>query len=118
MWIVAKVRSKELNTFKKNLTDKLDKDVKFYYPKIEYKKIIKSRVKKFEKILLENYIFCYHAKFSKYELINNIRFIKGLEYFLEGHVQNQKEIIKFINYCKLFENEKGYLVASFFKNII
>ena len=118
MWIVAKVRSKELNTFKKNLIDKLGKDVKFHCPKIEYKKFIKNRVRKFEKILLENYIFCYHAKFSKCKLINNIRFIKGLEYFLEGHVQNQKEITKFINYCKLFENEKGYLVASFFKNII
>ena len=37
---------------------------------------------------------------------------------MEGHGQNQKNIIEFINYCKTFENEKGYLTQSFFKTII
>ena len=31
---------------------------------------------------------------------------------------NQNNIIKFIEYCKTFENEKGYLTQSFFKTII
>ena len=50
--------------------------------------------------------------------IYNIRFIKGLEYFVKGHEQNQHEIISFINYCKSFENEDGYITAAFFKKII
>jgi hypothetical protein len=41
-----------------------------------------------------------------------------LEYFLNGYNQNQNEIIKFIDHCKIFENEKGYLTQSFFKTII
>ena len=41
-----------------------------------------------------------------------------MEYFLEGYNQGQSSIIYFIKYCKSFENEKGYLAQSFFKNII
>ena len=41
-----------------------------------------------------------------------------MEYFLRGHEASQKEILKFINYCKTFENEKGYLKQTFFKTKI
>ncbi len=41
-----------------------------------------------------------------------------MEYFLGGYNQNQNNIIKFIEYCKTFENERGYLTQSFFKAII
>ena len=34
------------------------------------------------------------------------------------NMKNQKNIMKFINYCKTFENDKGYLTQSFFKTII
>ena len=44
--------------------------------------------------------------------------MKGLEYFLEGCNQNQSNITKFIEYCKAYENEKGYLTQSFFKTTI
>ena len=118
MWIVAKVRNKELNIFKQNLINRLGKEIKFYYPKIEYQKIIKNKLRKFEKILLENYVFCYHTKFNKINSLNEIRYVKGLTYFLNGYGQNQKEIVQFINHCKVFENEKGYLTSSFFKDMI
>ena len=32
MWAVAKVKIKNLNTFKKDLAKKLGNDIKFYYP--------------------------------------------------------------------------------------
>jgi len=118
MWVVAKIKIKNLNTFKKNLVEKIGNDTQFYYPKIEYHKYYGDKVKRFEKFILENYIFCYNEKFEKSSSINGIKFIKGLEYFLEGYNQNQNNIIKFIEYCKTFENEKGYLVQSFFKEII
>ena len=41
-----------------------------------------------------------------------------MEYFLQGYNQNQDNIIQFIEYCKTFENEKGYLTQSFFHTII
>ena len=33
--------------------------------------------------------------------VNEIKFLKGLEYFLEGYNQNQNQYNKFIEYCKI-----------------
>ena len=118
MWIVAKVKSKELNIFKIKLLEKLGEGIKFYHPKIEYHKYFRDKLKRMELPILENYIFCYHEKFNKSDFLNTIRFIKGLEYFLKGHQAAQKEIIKFINYCKGYENENGYIKQTFFKTQI
>ena len=118
MWVVAKIKIKNLNTFKKDLIKKVGSDVKFYHPKIEYDKYFGNKVKKFEKFILENYIFCYHEKFKISNFVSQIKFLKGLVYFLDGYNKNQKNIIKFIDCCKNFENEKGYLTQSFFGTII
>ena len=118
MWIVAKIKSKELDIFKDNLINKFDKNIEFYYPKIEYIRYFGNQTKKFEKRLLENYIFCYHEEFNKVNSTNKARFLRGLEYFLIGYSHNQNEIIGFIEYCKAFENKDGYLKPVFFKNMI
>mgnify|MGYP006104822561 CR=1 FL=1 len=118
MWIVAKIKKKNLNIFKKSLFKKLGDDIIFYNPKIEYHKYFGDKAKRFERYILENYIFCYHDKFKETSSVNNIKFLKGLDYFLEGYNQNQEEIKTFIENCKIFENDKGYLTQSFFKTII
>ena len=118
MWTVAKIKIKNLNTFKKNLAEKVGDDIKFYYPKVEYHKYFGNKVKRFEKFILENYIFCFHKKFKESNSISKIKFLKGLEYFLEGYNQNQSNIIQFIEHCKTFENEKGYLTQTFFQTMI
>ena len=56
-------------------------------------------------------------KFKKSSYVNEVRFLKGLEYFLNGYNQNQSEIIEFIEYCQAFENKEGYLTHAFFKTI-
>ena len=48
MWIIAKIKLKNLNTFKKELSQKIGEDLKFYIPKIEYHKYYGSKVKRFE----------------------------------------------------------------------
>ena len=118
MWLVAKIKKSELCLFKAELVKKISSEVKFYSPKIQYQKCIKNKINKYEKFILENYIFCYHETFSQAKVVSNIRFLKGLEYFLEGHHENQNEIINFINYCKSFEDRKGYLSQAFFKDIV
>ena len=118
MWTVAKIKIKNLNTFKKNLAKKIGNDIKFYHPKIEYHRYFGDKIKRFEKLILENYIFCYHKRFQKSSFVNEIKFLKGLEYFLGGYNHNQKSIVQFIEYCKMFENEKGYLTQSFFITMI
>ena len=118
MWVVAKIKKKELHLFKKELIKKFGPETKFYSPKIQYQKYINNKIQKIEKLILENYIFCYHESLDQPRAIDKIRFLKGLEYFLQGYHQNQNEIIKFIEYCKTFENKEGYLMPSFFKEII
>ena len=118
MWIVAKLKISNLNIFKRELTKKFGEEIKFYQPKIEYHQNFGSKVKRLEKFVLENYIFCFHKKFKESRYINEARSSKGLQYFLDGYNQNQKQITKFIEYCKSFENESGYLTQSFFRTII
>ena len=118
MWVVAKIKIKNLNIFKQSISEKVGNDIKFYQPKLEYHRYFGDKVKKFEKFILENYIFCYHGNFKKSNFINAVRYSRGLEYFLEGHNENQKQILKFIEYCKSYENDKGYLTQSFFKTMI
>ena len=117
MWIVAKIKPKEVNCFRKNMIEKSGENIQFYCPKIEYHQYFKKRIKKIEKLALGDYIFCYHKNFKNSVFLNNLQFIKGLEYFLNGHHQNQNEMIEFINYCKSSENSTGYLTQAFFKTI-
>ena len=117
MWVVAKIKTKEAKIFKKNIIEKLGKDIQFYCPKIEYQQYLRNKIKNLEKLALGNYIFCYHKNFNNSIFVNKLRFIKGLEYFLNGHYQNQNEMVEFIKYCKCSENSKGYLTQAFFKNI-
>jgi len=118
MWIVAKVKKKEFEIFKKDLIKNVFGDIKFYCPKIEYNQYTNNKFKRLEKFLLGNYIFCYSSNFNNSIFLNKLRFIKGLEYFLNGYCQNQEEIKEFIKYCRKFENNKGYLTQSFFKTTI
>jgi len=118
MWIVAKIKIQELNTFKKKLTEKCDKNIKFYCPKIERHRFFRNKIKKFEKPILENYVFCHHVKFKEVGAISKMKYLKGLVYFLNGCDKNQNELVKFIEYCKSFENNDGYLMSTFFKKAI
>ena len=92
MWIVAKIKIQEINIFKKKLIEKFGKEINFYSPKITYSKYSKNKFKKFDKFILENYIFCFHKNFNDIGIINRIQFIRGVQYILNGHKQNQNEI--------------------------
>ena len=118
MWIVAKIKVKDKKIFKKNLEEKFGEEIKFYSPKILLSQNLKNKIKQFDKLVLENYIFCYHEKFNSSYAINTLQYTKGLQYFLNGYLQSQKEIEKFIYYCKSFENKDGYLKPLFFKKAL
>ena len=118
MWIVAKIKAKEVNMFKKSLIEKIGKNVEFYYPKVIYKKYFGKKLSNHEQPILENYIFCFHKDFNQNRFLENMKFLKGLNYFLIGNYFNQKNIKSFIFNCKSFENKDGYLLPSFFNNIL
>ena len=118
MWVVLRYNKNELNFLKQDFKKALGDTPSIFLPKFRYQKLVRNKLKFLEKNILDDYLICYHAKFNKVNSLNEIRFIKGLEYFLSGYNQNQKEIVQFINHCKVFENEKGYLTSSFFKSMI
>ena len=118
MWVVAKIKSNEFNIFKKEIEKKLGTKPLFYNPKIQIEKNQKSKIKKYSKSILENYIFCFHKSFNNIKFIQHLRNVKGLSCFLNGYNLNQKEIVNFINYCKSFENNEGFIKALFFKKLI
>lgn len=120
MWIVAKIKSKEINIFMENLRNKTCNKIQFYYPKISFNETnTNKKNSKYQKAIIRGYLFCFHPIFSSKDIINNLRNLKGLNYFLTNYnILDQKNILSFINYCKKFENEKGFLSPNFFDCIL
>ena len=113
MWAIAKFEKKNLEFLKKNLKKKLGNDVKFYLPKIFIRIYKKNKLTGCEINLLGDYLFFFHKNLIKNDNLITLRFTKGLKYFLDGFISSQIEIDKFINYCKKFENQNGYLSSEF-----
>ncbi len=114
MWLVAKYKSSELEMFKNSLAIQLGSKPVFFNPKTKYQKYYKNKLKTFEENVLEGYILCYHDKFKNPSIVNNMQYVKGLQYFLKNFAQNQSEIEQFILYCKNHQDVNGYLNQDFF----
>ena len=115
MRILSKIKKNELLSFSKDLEKKVGKGLIIYTPKILTKKIIKNKTKNIEIKVLGDYVFCFHNKFSDINIFNKIKYCKGLKHLLIGYSFAQNEIQKFINLCKKFENNSGFLKYDFFK---
>ena len=103
-----------MKNWKKDFQEKLGKDIILYSPKLLIEKNNKNKIIKKEFSLLGDYIFLYHNKINQH-ILNNLKFSRGLKYFLEGFLSSQKEIEFFINKCKSLENEKGYISQNLFE---
>ena len=115
MWTIIKFDKKNLASLKNDLKLKLGEDLNIYIPKIFIKKYRKNKFVGKEFDLLGNYLFCFHEKFKDQQTMNNLKFTKGLKYFLNGFIQSQNEIKKFIEKCKNSEDKNGYLSQNFFE---
>lgn len=115
MWTIIKVDLKNLEFLKNEFKKKVGEDVKIYSPKLFIEKYKKNKLIGKELNLLGDYLFCYHTQFKNHEIINFLKFTKGLKYFLSGFSQSQKDIEKFIHKCKESENKNGYLTQSFYE---
>ena len=114
MWIVIKYKKKNLNLLKNNLQNKFDLKIKFYIPKIIFKKKIKKLEKSFEQNILYNYIFCFSEKFKDCKNLIKIQYLQGLDYYLNGYINDQIQIQNFINLCRKNETTEGSLSKNFF----
>ena len=116
MWIVFNYKIKEINTLKENLKKILGNAPDYFIPQVKYQKILGNKFKIIKKNLLEGYLICYDQKFKDKNIINNLKFVKGLNYIIDGYKSNQDEIILFIKECKKFQSSEGFLTQGFFEN--
>lgn len=114
MWIIAKYNSGQSQTLRENLSKILGGEIEFYQPKI----LVELRKKKFFKNILGNYLFCRHARFSEDKILNNLKFVKGLNYFLSNCKLEQKQILEFIYKCKNHEEKNNILSQTFFDELV
>lgn len=114
MWIVAKYKINQLDFVRNKFREILGNDPEYFVPKVKYNKIVKSKYKTFKKSILEGYLICFHSKFNNQNIMNNLKYSQGLQYILDGFKNNQKEIIKFIDKCKNYEDTDGCIKQDFF----
>jgi len=114
MWIIAKYKPKEFKILKESFLKALGEMPEFYEPKIKCELFVNNRLKVFEKNILSNYIFCKHSTFKNVESISLLKNSRGLIYLLSNFQFNQNEVEKFINFCKINEDEEGFLKQNFF----
>tara|TARA_B100001027_G_C16160229_1_gene282250 strand:- start:8 stop:505 length:498 start_codon:yes stop_codon:yes gene_type:complete len=114
MWAVLKFDKKNIHNLKKDFSDKLGNGLKFYMPKIQLKKFNKKHIILVDKLILGDYLFCFHQKFSKLSTLSTLKYAKGLKYILDDFLSSQNEIECFIKKCQENEDENGYVNPSFF----
>ena len=114
MWTVLKFDKKNLYLLKQDLYKKLGKDTKIYIPKLRVQKYKNNKLINKEYNLLGDYLFCYHKSLGYKNIIDSLRYTRGLKYFLEGFIEAQNDIINFIKKCENSESKEGYLSINFF----
>jgi len=113
MWTVLKFDKKKFNLMLADMKKKFGDNVIIYRPKILVQKYKNNKLVTKEIDLLGDYLFCFNKNFMRKSAINDLRFTRGVKYLVDGFVEFQFEITKFIKSCKYFENEKGYLSTNF-----
>ena len=72
-WVIAKLKNKELELFKKNMCRVSRNKVTFYQPKFQYEKItIKKELKLTKQLILEIIFFVKVINFSIFQVFKNL----------------------------------------------
>ncbi len=114
MWTIIKFENKNFFYLKNNLMERFKNNITIYKPKIKVVKYLKKKKFIKEINLLGDYLFCYSKEFKDQAILRQASYIKGLKYFVQGSKFSQEEIEQFINKCKKYEDDKGYLSGNFF----
>ena len=114
MWTVIKFDKKKVSLLKQDLSKYLGKDFVFYRPKIQIEKYYKNKLIKRDFEILGDYLFCHHKSFCKKNILNLLKFSRGLKYFVSGFVEFQNDLNDFIKKCKNFEDANGYVSKNLF----
>jgi|TARA_Y100000389_G_scaffold190885_1_gene216280 hypothetical protein len=118
MWSVIKFEKKNFNYFKNEINNKFGSNFQIYCPKIIVENFKNNKLIKKEINLLGDYVFCFYKEFSKKDILNQIKYLKGVKYLLDGYLKSQDEIENFVKSCKNMENEKGHITQTSFETKI
>lgn len=114
MWLVIKYKKNNLGLLQDEVKKIMGKKIEFYLPKMQFEKKINRKIKKVVKILTKDYLFCKIENFNKTDILQKLKFCKGVKYILESFNFSQKEIETFIFRCKKHEDKYGNIQSSFF----
>tara|TARA_Y100000294_G_scaffold167775_1_gene177276 strand:- start:618 stop:1118 length:501 start_codon:yes stop_codon:yes gene_type:complete len=115
MWIVIKFKKKDLNIFRAEIKEKLENNLECYLPKVSVEKIIKNKITQVSRYITDDYLFAKINNISEKEVLLKLKYLKGVKYILNHFHCSQLEIEKFVNKCKLHEDDNGNLKSSFFE---
>ena len=115
MWAVIKFDKKNFHILKKYFQKKMGKDCVIYRPKILIQKYKNNKLINKEVDILGDYLFCFHKNFSNKSTINQLKFSRGLKYFLDGFTELQEDVQNFVEKCKNLEDSKGYISEGLFE---
>ena len=101
MWTIIKFDKKNLNFLKLDIEKKMGSNSEFYIPKVLFKRYLKKKLVKKEFNLMGDYLFCFNEKFKDTKNLENLNYVRGLKYVLQGFKQSQNEICLFIKKCKI-----------------
>lgn len=118
MWTVLKFEKKSFGLLKADLESRLGLSTSFYKPKILIQKKNKSKNVNKEINLLGDYIFCFNTNFANGKKIKELKYLRGLKYFLQGFEKSQNEITQFIKKCKENEDKMGFIKQDFLSDVI
>lgn len=115
MWTVIRFDKKKINLLNQDLKSKIGEDFKIYIPKIRVQNFKRNKLISKDFNLLGNYMFFFDKKIESQNIINSIKFSRGLKYFLEGFKYSQKEIQNFVDECKKNECKDGFISKNFYQ---
>ncbi len=115
MWTILKFEKRKFHQLKKDFSQKLGSEPRYFIPKLRLQKLKKNKLYDSESLLLGDYLLCFHDNFKNEKVISSLKYCKGLKYFLNGFLNSQQEINEFIDKCKIHEDKTGYIKQSFFE---
>jgi len=115
MWTIIKFDKKKIHLLKEDLRKKLGSEYVIYRPKMLIQRYRRNKLVNKEIYLLGDYLFCFHTNFKEESTLNQLKFLRGLKYFLSGFAECQLDVKNFIKKCKELENEKGFISESLFE---
>ncbi len=116
MWVIAKYNKNKVNLFIDSLKKELNnEDIVIYNPVIKFENYCKKKVVEKKINILDDYMFCFSKEFADSSILNNLKYTKGLKYFLNGVQESQIEIEDFIRKCRNSEDENGFISSNFFE---